>query len=470
MNINYFAKINSHESPLYAILNTNYSYYSVFFMNPNSSVTLEKIVSLGKRRGFFYPSCEIYGGINGVYDKGPLGVLLEKNVIAFWKRHMRESGYDMVQMDGALLGNEAMWTASGHVENFHDPLIDCKACKVRYREDDVDVEKVCQRCGIKDWGAVRQFHMMFKTALGAANDSSSTAYLRPETAQNIFVQFKNIYTTSRVKIPFGVTQVGKSFRNEITPRQFLFRMREFSQMEMEFFCTPDNAREMYEFWLARRLEFYKTLGWDDTAIRTHHHSKEELSHYSDATADVEFNFPFGWKELEGIAYRTNFDLTQHSKHSGKDLSVFDDKTQSSYVPHVVECSVGVERLMLAILCESYYEEAIKDEIRVVLRLPHFLAPIQIALLPLTKNEEEEAHKLYREILKTDMSCQYDDSGSIGKRYRRYDEIGVPYCVTIDASSREKQTATIRMRDSMKQETVKLSCLVNRLRELLSCIS
>ncbi len=436
-------------------------------MNSSSSpVTLEKVVALAKRRGFFYPSCEVYGGVNGLYDKGHLGVLLEQRVSDFWKRHMRTSDYDMISMDGALIGCEAMWKASGHVDGFHDPLIDCKACKVRYRADDIDLEKVCTRCGKKDWGEIRQFHMMFKTSLGAATDTSADAYLRPETAQNIFVQFKNIYTTSRVKIPFGVMQIGKAFRNEITPRQFLFRMREFSQMEMEFFCTPTSGFDFHEKWVQRRLAFYKELGWGDQHIRIHHHTPEERAHYAEATVDVEFNFPFGWRELEGIAYRTDFDLTQHMKHSGKDFSVFDDRLQQSYVPHVVECSVGVERLMLALLCAAYHEEDVAGEVRTVLKFPPFLAPLQVAILPLTKAEEECSRDVYRDILCAGLSCQHDNSGSIGKRYRRYDEIGVPFCITIDSNSRVNQTATIRMRDSMEQEVIALDQLRTRLLKLV----
>jgi glycyl-tRNA synthetase len=417
------------------------------YENPSS---IEKIVSLCKRRGFFSPSYEIYSGLNGVYDKGHLGVLLSKKVCEFWEKHIKlSSEHQMFFHDGSILGHKEAWTASGHVEGFHDPLIDCKSCKVRYRTDEINIEKSCPRCGKKDWSEIRQFNMMFSTTLGASSDSGSISYLRPETAQSIFSQFKQIFTSSRAKIPFGVMQIGKAFRNEITPRQFLFRMREFSQMEMEFFVHPNDAERFFEFWTKKRINFYKLLNFDDSKINVRHYEKSELAHYSKATVDIEYDFSFGLKELEGIAYRGDFDLKQHIEFSKKDLMVFDDSSKSSYIPHVIECSVGVERLMFAILENSYKEENLNGEIRILLSLPKIIAPIQIAIFPLTDLEEELANKIYKSLL-NNFSVQFDSSGSIGKRYRRQDEIGTPFCLTIDQNSRENGIVTIRERDSMKQ--------------------
>jgi glycyl-tRNA synthetase len=427
-----------------------------------TAVNLETLVSFCKRRGFFYQSSDIYGGINGIYDKGPLGVLFQKKIIHAWIKHMERSSFQMVEIDGALIGHHMMWKASGHVDGFHDPLVDCKSCKVRYRSDEIDLEKSCPRCGNKDWSDVRQFNMMFSTNVGAASDSSAVGYLRPETAQVIFVQFKNIITTNRVKIPFGVMQVGKSFRNEITPRQFLFRMREFNQMEMEFFCKPAEAISHFEFWLDYRKQFYTRLGFDESCIRVRNHEKDELSHYSSATSDFEFLFPFGWKELEGIAYRTDYDLSQHMKHSGKDMSIHDEETKQSYIPHVVECSVGLERLTLALLSHGYCEEQIATDTRTVLRIKPFLAPYTAAILPLTRNEESYAKKLYNDLIYADLAVSYDESGSIGKRYRRNDEIGTPLCITIDEQSLTDNTVTIRDRDSMEQ--YRLS--INNIKDLI----
>ena len=425
-------------------------------INDSNSV-LEKVFSLCKRRGFFFQSYDIYGGLNGIYDRGHLGFLLEKKIIDYWTNQIKNCGYPIIHYDGSLIGSKDAWKASGHVDGFHDPLIDCKACKVRYRTDEINLEKNCPRCGNKNWGDIKQFNMMFATNLGASEDSSQIAYLRPETAQSIFVSFKNIINTSRVKVPFGVIQIGKAFRNEITPRQFLFRLREFSQMEMEFFVHPKDAWSFFEFWKNERVQFYKKLGFKDN-FKARDYEKDELAHYSSATCDIEFNFPFGLKELEGIAYRTDFDLKSHSEASKKDLNLFCDETKSSYVPHVVECSVGVERIILAILCNSYFEEKCDDEVRIVLKLPIFLAPVQIAIFPLTKNEEELARKIYKNLINDKFECQYDESGSIGKRYRRQDEIGTPFCVTIDSNSNLKNTVTVRDRDSMSQEIVSIEKL------------
>ena len=435
-----------------------------------TAVTLEKLVSLCKRRGFIYPAAEIYGGLNGVYDAGPLGMLMKDNVKNAWRTSLARLDKEILPFDGSLLGSEIMWKASGHVDGFHDPLVDCKACKARFRADDVDLNKPCARCGNKDWSDVRVFHLMFKTQLGASADHSAIAYLRPETAQTIFVQFKNIMSSNRVKIPFGVAQVGKAFRNEITPKQFLFRMREFEQMEIEWFCKGDTALEFFEFWRAERKAFYAAIGINADKIRLRAHEKDELSHYSSATSDVEYEFPFGWKELEGIAYRGNYDLTQHSKFSGKDLAVFDDETKESYMPHVVECSVGVDRLFLTLLFDGYHEESAPsdegtDETRVVLKLHPSIAPIKVAFLPLVKTLAEPAEKLYKEFKRRGISCQFDVSASIGKRYRRQDEIGTPYCITYDFDSEKDNTVTIRYRDSMKQERIAIDKIQDYLKDL-----
>ena len=430
-----------------------------------SVVTLEKLVSLCKRRGFIYQAAEIYGGLNGVYDAGPLGVLMKDNIRNAWRAALNRLDKDVLFIDGSLLGPEIMWEASGHVGGFHDPLVDCKACQARFRADDVDLVKSCPRCGNKDWSEVREFHLMFSTQLGASADSSSRAYLRPETAQTVFVNFKNVMSSNRVKIPFGIAQIGKAFRNEITPKQFLFRMREFEQMEMEWFCKGETALEFFEFWRQERQAFYAAIGINPAKIHLRDHTKDELSHYSSATCDVEYEFPFGWKELEGIAYRGNYDLTQHSKFSGKDLAVFDDETQASFMPHVVECSVGVDRLFLTLLFDSYAEEQTDEDVRTVLKLHPCIAPVKIAFFPLVKALSEPVEKIYKEFKKRNISVQFDVSGSIGKRYRRQDEIGTPYCVTYDFDSEKDNTVTIRDRDTMKQERISIDKIQDYIRNL-----
>ncbi len=422
-------------------------------MMANTAVTLENIVALCKRRGFIFQTADIYNGLNGVYDSGPLGTLMKENIRQAWKRSLKQLPYDIVFFDGALLGNEAMWAASGHVENFHDPLVECKACNARFRTDDVDLEKACARCGKKEWSESREFHMMFKTNLGASVEQASVAYLRPETAQSIFVNFKNIFSSSRVKIPFGVAQLGKAFRNEITPKQFLFRMREFEQMEMEFFCTREQSKELFDFWRAERLSFFTRIGITSERLRLRDHETDELSHYSSATSDVEYLFPFGWKELEGIAHRGNYDLTQHSKHSGKELSVFDESTKQSFIPDVVECSVGVDRLFLTLLFDAYVQEQLEKETRTVLRLHPVIAPIKAGLFPLVESLGEPFARLAKDLQGEGIEVQYDASGSIGKRYRRHDEIGTPFCFTYDYQSETDGAVTIRHRDSMQQERI-----------------
>ena len=424
----------------------------------NSRPTLDTIVALCKRRGFVYPAADIYGGINGIYDFGHLGTLMKQNIRALWISSLANKRGEIVQIEGALLGPEAVWKASGHIDGFHDPMIDCKACKKRFRADEINLEKGCQSCGKKDWTDVRNFNMMFKTELGALESAASTAYLRPETAQSIFVNFKNVMSTNRVKIPFGIAQIGKAFRNEITPKQFLFRMREFEQMEMQWFCKQDNAPEEFASWTEQRLGFYKALGINQDRIRIHEQTKDELAHYSTSALDIEYEFPFGWKEVEGVHHRGDFDLSEHSKHSGKDLGIFDDETKESYTPDVVECSVGVDRLFLTFLFDAYQEDEVEGEKRVVLKIHPAIAPIKLAFFPLSKKLEEPLRKLYEFYAQRGISVQFDSSGSIGKRYRRQDEIGTPFCITYDFDSEQDHCVTVRNRDTTKQERISIEKL------------
>ncbi len=421
-------------------------------------VTLDKIVALCKRRGFVYQSAEIYAGLNGVYDFGPLGVRLRDNIKQLWKKNVSCWPEETLSFDGAILGSEGVWKASGHLENFSDPMVDCLNCKKRFRADDpdVDITKKCPSCGIMQWTDVRQFQLMFESNLGALAEKASKVYLRPETAQSIFINFKNIVTTNRVKIPFGVAQIGKAFRNEITPKQFLFRMREFEQMELEFFCKPEDADQFFKIWIERRQKFYDEIGLDKSKLRIRPHEKDELSHYSSGTVDVEYLFPFGWKELEGIANRTNFDLSQHSKHSGKDLEMFDDATRTSYTPHVVECSVGVDRLFLTLLFDAYREEEVEGDVRTVLALHPRVAPIKACIMPLMNKLTEPALKIYHDLKMLGYELQFDESGSIGKRYRRQDEVGTPVCFTFDFESLNDNMVTARDRDSLKQERIAIA--------------
>lgn len=426
------------------------------------NVTLEKIVALCKRRGFVYQSAEIYSGLNGVYDFGPMGTALKQNIRKEWTRSLKKSMYDILMIEGSLLGAKQVWEASGHLENFSDPMVDCLNCKKRFRADDIDLEKNCPSCGIKNWTSVRQFQLMFETNLGAMAEGASKAYLRPETAQSIFTNFKNVMSTNRVKIPFGIAQIGKAFRNEITPKQFLFRMREFEQMELEFFCKPEESDKFFDIWVENRNNFYKSIGLDQSKLRLRKHEDNELAHYSKKCTDIEYNFPFGFKELEGIAHRSNYDLTQHSKFSGKELSVFDEQTKESYIPHVVECSVGVDRLFLTLLFDAYTEEKVNkaspsmNEERTVLKFDPKIAPVKAAILPLTKKLSENARPIFEDLKKTcDFEIQYDESGSIGKRYRRQDEIGTPVCFTFDFDSLEDNKVTARNRDTFTQERVSI---------------
>lgn len=434
-----------------------------------STATLEKIVSLCKRRGFVFPAADIYGGINGLYDFGHLGYLMKENIKQAWKKSIQNDHGEIFFLDGSLIGPKPMWVASGHVENFHDPMIDCMNCKKRFRADDdnIDENKPCPSCGIKAWTAVRNFNLMFETQLGALQDDSTKAYLRPETAQTIFVQFKNIWSTARTKLPFGVAQIGRSFRNEITPKQFLFRMREFEQMELEWFCKAEGSMDFFNFWVEKRTAFYESIGLNMSKIKLYEHPKEKLSHYSQCTFDVEYEFPFGFKELEGIAHRSNFDLTQHSKHSGKDLSVFDQTTNSSEIPTVVESSVGVERLFLTILFDAYHEDTMNDETRTVLRLHPSIAPIKACVMPLVKKLDEPASTLYKKLKQKFEHIDFDESGSIGKRYRRQDEIGTPICFTIDFETLENQTITVRHRDTGSQERIHIDQAIEYLTKIVS---
>ncbi len=434
-----------------------------------SAVTLDKLVALCKRRGFVYQSAEIYGGLNGVYDFGPLGTLLNNNIRTAWMQSMNQAPGDVVFIDGSILGPHAVWQASGHVDNFNDPMVDCLNCKHRYRSNDgsVDLNKACPHCGKKAWNEPRQFNLMFSTQLGASADRASTVYLRPETAQTVFINVKNVLSTSRLKIPCGIGQIGKAFRNEITPRQFLFRVREFEQMELEWLCKEQDSMRFFDVWCQLRKEFYANIGITQSKIRLREHEQGELAHYSIKCNDVEYEFPFGWKELEGIAHRGTFDLTQHSNHSGKDLAVFDEETKTSYIPTIVECSVGVGRLFLALLFDAYSEDIVEDELRVVLKLAPAIAPIKAAFFPLSKQLAEPTHKLYLDLKRKGYSVQYDESGSIGKRYRRQDEIGTPLCFTYDFDSAQDNTVTVRNRDTTQQERIRIESVEDYLRTYLN---
>ncbi len=430
------------------------------------TVSLDTLTALCKRRGFIFQTAEIYGGLNGFYDYGHLGVLLKNNLRDAWQQSLYNDKGEVVFLDGAIIGPEALWKASGHIEHFHDPMVDCLHCKHRFRADQVDLEKSCPNCGNKKWTDPRSFNMMFKTTVGAAENSSSSGYLRPETAQSIFVNFKNVLSTARVKIPFGIAQIGKAFRNEITPKQFLFRVREFEQMELEWFCKQETANEMFTFWRDKRMQFYDDLGFNKDTLRIRSHEGNELAHYSTQTDDIEYHFPFGWKELEGIAHRGTFDLKQHSIHSGKELHVFDEQTKSSYIPDVVECSVGLDRLLLALLFDSYREDAVDNEQRTYFAFQPRIAPIKAAFFPLMKKLEEPMRAIYQQVKAVIPQIQFDLSGSIGKRYRRQDEIGTPVCFTYDFESETTQTVTVRNRDTTKQERIAIDQIIPYIQKTL----
>jgi glycyl-tRNA synthetase len=427
---------------------------------------LDTIVNLCKRRGFVFPSSEIYGGFGGFWDYGPLGAELKKNIKDAWWRSIVQERDDVVGLDASIIMSPRIWEASGHVATFTDPLVDCKQCKRRSRADELKDGK-CPYCG----GAVteaRQFNLMFQTFVGPVQEDASVAYLRPETAQAIFANFKNVLGSSRRKLPFGIAQIGKAFRNEITPGKFIFRDREFDQMEIEYFVKPDQAAAAYEQWIQDRLDWYVRFGMKRENLSLFRQPAEELAHYSAGTTDILYRFPFGESELEGIANRTNYDLTQHQTHSGEDLTYFDDETSERYIPHVIEPSAGVDRSTLAFLLDAYHEEPDKDGTRVVLRLHRALAPIKVAVLPLSK--KETLTPLAKEIwatLRKHWMTQYDETQAIGRRYRRQDEIGTPFCVTIDFDSLEDKQVTVRDRDTMEQVRVPIADLVPMLRERLS---
>jgi glycyl-tRNA synthetase len=430
---------------------------------------MDRIVNLAKRRGLVFPSSEIYGGFRSTWDYGPLGVLLKRNVKDAWWRSMVQLRDDVVGLDAAILMAPKVWEASGHVATFTDPLVDCRNCKERFRADQLPPSGACPNCGMKDtFTEARQFNLMFKTYVGPVEDEASVAYLRPETAQGIFVNFANVQTTTRKKPPFGIAQVGKSFRNEITPGNFVFRTREFEQMEMEFFVPPEDGPQWYEYWCAERFRWYTDLGIPEAKLRLRAHDPEELSHYSAGTSDVEFEYPWGWGELEGIANRTDFDLSQHSKFSGQDLSYYDQENDRRYLPHVIEPAAGADRATLAFLLAAYEEEDVPNEKggsekRTVLRLHPRLAPIKVAVLPLSKNEKlvPVADEIAA-TLRGEMMIDVDAAGSIGRRYRRQDEVGTPLCVTVDFDTLDDRSVTVRDRDSMAQERVPIDGLLAEL--------
>ena len=431
--------------------------------------SLEQVVNLAKRRGFIFPSSEIYGGLASTWDYGPYGVLLKNNVKAAWWKAMVQMRDDIMGLDAAILMHPRTWEASRHVESFSDPLVECKQCHNRFRLDELEKSQ-CPICGTKDqFTEPKNFNLLMKTFLGTTEDAQSLVYLRGETCQGIYVNFKNVLQTSRVKVPFGIAQIGKAFRNEITPGNFTFRMREFEQMEMQFFCKEADAKAVYEEWKRLRLEWYYNLGFTKESLRLKDH--EKLAHYAKAAVDIEYKTPFGWKEIEGVHNRGDYDLSRHAEYSGKDLSYFDEETKEKYIPYIVETSGGADRVALMVLLDAYEEEDPKHEARstkseteeegegrTVLRLHKDLAPIKVAILPLVKNKPElvkVAEDLFHELKKQGIMAEYDESGSIGRRYRRQDEIGTPVCVTIDFDTIEDKTVTIRDRDTMEQKRVNL---------------
>ena len=440
----------------------------------SDSQRMEKVVSLCKRRGFIFQSSEIYGGLNGCWDYGPLGVELKRNLKNYWWHVMVHERDDVVGMDGSILMNRAVWKASGHEDTFSDPMVDCRTCKARLRADQMIEKKGvrrCPNCGGKDLTEARPFNLMFKTYVGATEDESSVTYLRPETAQAIFVQFKNVLEVSRKKLPFGIAQIGKAFRNEINPRNFTFRSREFEQMELEYFCRAEEGMKLLDYWLEERLKFYESIGILREKLHARNVPDEERAFYSKGTYDIEYDFPFGRQELEGVAYRTDYDLQQHIQASGKSLDYFDEETKHRFVPHVVEPSAGVDRTVLALICEAYSEDEAPDEkgkmeTRIVLRFHPRMAPIKCAIFPLLKNKEPLVAKAKEivDLLRPHMNIFYDESGAIGRRYRRQDEIGTPFGITVDFETlgekdpRLRDTVTLRERDSMKQERMAINDL------------
>jgi glycyl-tRNA synthetase len=443
-------------------------------VSTTDAVTMEKIVSLCKRRGFVFPSSEIYGGLGSTYDYGHYGVLMKNNVKAQWWRSMLQERDDIVALDSAIILHPKTWEASGHLKGFTDPLVDCRACKLRFRADKLE-DAQCGRKPSKhpgetpdcDLTEARDFNLMFETTVGPVKDAGSVAYLRPETAQGIFLNFGNYLQFSRKKPPFGIAQIGKSFRNEITPGNFIFRTREFEQMEMEFFVPPGEATRWHEHWLEQRMSWYVNLGLRPDHLRLRAHGQDELSHYSSATSDVEYLYPIGWQELEGIANRGDFDLRQHAQFSGRKLEYVDTATGERYVPHVIEPAAGADRAMLAFLVDAYDEDEIEGEVRTLLRLHPVLAPVKVAVLPLVKKDgqPELAREVYRE-LRDRVQAEYDEGGAIGRRYRRQDEIGTPWAVTIDHQSLEDRTVTLRDRDTLTQARLPIDGLCDELERRL----
>ena len=443
-----------------------------------SVVTMDKIVALTKRRGFVFPTSEIYGGLGSTYDYGPYGVALRRNVKDAWWHAMVIARDDIVGLDSAILQHPRTWEASGHLESFTDPLVDCRACGQRFRADQLEDVQCPQKPSVHpgegpncDLTEARQFNLMLETSLGPVRDAGSIVYLRPETAQGIFANFKNVLQTSRRKLPFGIAQIGKSFRNEITTKQFIFRTREFEQMEMEFFVSPDQAEEWFLYWLDERMRWYVDLGLSQDYLRLRPHDPDELSHYSSETSDIEYLFPTGWQELEGIANRGDYDLSQHAQYSGEKLEYFDQATGERYVPHVIEPSAGVDRSLLAFLVDAYDEDEQEGEKRTLLRLHPRLAPVKVAVLPLVRRDgQPELAREVHDALRRLMATEYDEGGSIGRRYRRQDEIGTPWAVTIDHQSLEDRTVTVRDRDSLAQDRVAIDALPDVLQGRLAGVA
>jgi glycyl-tRNA synthetase len=415
---------------------------------------MEKLVALCLHRGFVYPSSEIYGGINGFWDYGPLGVEMRNNVKAAWWQRMVRLRDDVVGLDTSIIANPETWVASGHVEHFHDPLVDCRRCQRRFRPDQIDESERCPESadGRHDFTEPRQFNLMLRTALGASEDSSTVAYLRAETCQSIFLDFRRVMQSARLRPPFGIAQIGKAFRNEINPRNFIFRSREFEQMELEYFVHPSEAMKWFEFWRAERFQWHQEVGIPAAKLRWHEHGPDERAHYAQAAYDIEFEFPFGWHEFEGIHHRGDHDLRSHSAHSGKDLAFTDPDSKERYFPFVVETSLGVDRCMLALLAAAYDEDQVGDEARTLLRLAPQIAPIKAAVLPLSKKLVGPPERLVAD-LRRRFHTELDVTGSIGKRYRRQDEIGTPYCITYDFESEQDHKVTIRDRDTTQQERI-----------------
>ncbi|MFP4383047.1 MAG: glycine--tRNA ligase [Spirochaetia bacterium] len=432
------------------------------------NLTMEMLVSLAKRRGFVFQSSEIYGGLASAWDYGPLGVELKKNIHNFWWKEMTQLNDNIVGLDASILMHPRVWEASGHVENFTDPLVDCRSCKQRFREDQLPEDNIsgrkCPECGGELTDA-RNFNLMFKTVMGPVDEDGATVYLRPETAQGIYVNYKNVLQTSRLKVPFGIAQVGKAFRNEITTKSFIFRTCEFEQMEMQYFVHPSEDEKWFEFWKEKRFDYYKNLGIQEQNIRFKQHGPDELAHYAKAAFDIEYNFPFGWSELEGIHNRTDYDLKRHSEYSGKDLTYLDDQTRERYIPYIVETSAGLSRSVLMVLSDAYDEEEVKGEKRTVLRFHPEIAPITVGVFPLVKKDglAELAKEIEKE-LRDYFATFYDQGGAIGRRYRRQDEVGTPYCLTIDYQTKDDGTVTMRFRDSMEQIRIHRNELVSRIKK------